>query len=141
VLASAPTGCRVLISEPDRDVREILREALIARECMVVTCEDGGDALRALMKEPPDVAVIDLIGRGLSGLELLARAHADQRLSAVAFVALLPRELEAEDMARLTELTAAILPASPAGARPVPMLLRAAYNAFTPGHALVGEEG
>jgi PAS domain S-box-containing protein len=141
VLGSAPAGCRVLISDPDRDVREILREALTARECTVVTCADGGDALRALMKEPPDVAVVDLVGSGISGVELLARAHADQRLSGVAFIALLPRELEAEDMERLTDLIAGLLPTSPAGARPVPMLLQAAFEALTPGHVLIGKDG
>jgi PAS domain S-box-containing protein len=124
---TGPRGApRVLISESDADVRHILAEALTARGCEVEAARNGADALASLQADPPAAAVIDLLGGGVSGLELLTRAHADPRLGNVHFFVLLPRELAESDMDRLRDLTEAVLPASGAGARPVALMLQEA---------------
>jgi PAS domain S-box-containing protein len=120
---------RVLISDTDADVRRILADALTARGCRVQQTAHGVDALAALQEDPPSAVVLDLFGTGVSGVELLARAHADPRTRDVAFFVLLPREVDEPDMERLRELVEAVLPAGASGARPIAVLLQEAVDA------------
>ena len=72
--ASAPT--RVLVVEDDANVAEVLSRYL-RREGFVVTClDDGLEALEVALAAPPDLAVLDIMLPGMSGLELCRRLRA-----------------------------------------------------------------
>ncbi|HEV8305135.1 MAG TPA: response regulator [Gemmatimonadales bacterium] len=51
---------RVLVVEDEADVRSVLRAALEARGCDVVTAEDGVEGLEAIDLQPFDAVVTDV---------------------------------------------------------------------------------
>jgi CheY-like chemotaxis protein len=74
----------ILVVDDDPDVRQIVSEYLEYRGYGVIQASDGAEALD-LLRDHPDVRLIitDVRMRGLSGLELAARAaqeHPDVRV-------------------------------------------------------------
>src|SRR6266702_97679 len=69
-------GASVLVVEDDANVAEVLSRYL-RREGFVVTClDDGAVALDLALADPPDLAVLDIMLPGLSGLEVCRRLRA-----------------------------------------------------------------
>ena len=70
---------KVLLADDHSIVRAGLRRLIEESGDMSVVAEaaDGREALRAVEKALPDVAVIDLSMPGLDGLEVISRLHAD----------------------------------------------------------------
>lgn len=67
------TATRILVVDDDPDIRDILERFLSGLGCQVETVGDGEAALEALLREPPDVLLLDLELPELSGLEVLRR--------------------------------------------------------------------
>jgi len=66
----------VLVVEDDANVAEVLSRYL-RREGFEVTClDDGAEALDRALADPPDLAVLDIMLPGLSGLEVCRRLRA-----------------------------------------------------------------
>ncbi len=74
---------KVLLVEDDPAMRSTLQRALARRGMQVDSCEDGVQALKAWQDGAPDVVVLDLTLPGLDGLEVLERARAGGRTTAV----------------------------------------------------------
>jgi CheY-like chemotaxis protein len=130
LIISAHTGPRpiehVLIADVDPDVRRILGEALVAAGCRVSTARDGGQLLRSLADDPPDVLVLDLLAPAISGVEVLAQLQTDRELRDLPLVVLLTPELALEDMERLDRVVAALARGRRARAVPSGELVREA---------------
>jgi len=62
---------RILIADDDREIRLLLRQALLSEPWRVRIAGDGREALRLLFNIPFDVAVLDVFMPHLSGLEVL----------------------------------------------------------------------
>jgi PAS domain S-box-containing protein len=118
----------VLICESDPDTRRILNDALAARGCETRAVGNGADALDVLARTAVSVVVVDLLCPGVSGLEVMARAHADPSIPAVPFIVVLARELSDDDMRRLRELAESLLPTSPVRDRPTAALIEKAVS-------------
>jgi len=71
---------RILIADDSRPIRMLLRRTLALGGHDVVEAEDGDAALAALLAERPDVAILDVIMPGLSGIDVCRAARADSRL-------------------------------------------------------------
>jgi DNA-binding response OmpR family regulator len=71
------TTTRILIVEDDPALLRGLKDNFEARGYMVQTANDGRRGLAALLSEPPDVVLLDLMLPRLDGYELCrnARAH------------------------------------------------------------------
>jgi len=67
---------RLLIIDDESSVCKGLERIFKKEGYDVETAENGKDALRLLSASPPDVALIDLVLPGVSGIELLSRAKA-----------------------------------------------------------------
>ncbi len=76
-LRSMSSPNRVLVVDDDPDICDVLERFLSALGCRVETATDGEEALEALLREPPDLLLLDLELPGLSGLELLGRLKAE----------------------------------------------------------------
>jgi DNA-binding response OmpR family regulator len=74
--ARAPESTKILVVEDDANVAEVLSRYL-RREGFEVAClDDGAAALEQALAAPPDLAVLDIMLPGLSGLELCRRLRA-----------------------------------------------------------------
>lgn len=87
-IATAPPNHRsaVLIVDDDREVRQLLKEAVAGQGCRVTAAASGEKALDELEKQQFDLVFLDLVLPGLSGLEVLRSIRANSRSTAVAVV-------------------------------------------------------
>ena len=65
----------VLVVDDEREIRDILREALEVEGLPVHTAEDGEQGLKMLHSRPYRLVILDLRMPGLSGLELLSEIN------------------------------------------------------------------
>lgn len=69
---------RVLVAEDDPDIRLLLEVKIRAMGHLVVGVGSGEEAMLLLRGKPaPDVAVLDVLMPGMSGLELLGQLRED----------------------------------------------------------------
>jgi PAS domain S-box-containing protein len=68
--ASIPEGCRILLVEDNRQVREFARELLVDLGCEVVPASGAREALEALDSEDFDLVFTDVVMPETSGVEL-----------------------------------------------------------------------
>jgi len=67
---------RVLVVDDDAPVRRMLRRTLAAEGLEVVAAADGGQALAAAERDPPDLVVLDVAMPGMDGLAVCRRLRA-----------------------------------------------------------------
>ena len=67
---------RVLVVDDETALRKSLARILMSRGFDVTTAEDGEAALALIEKQPPDVALVDILMPRMTGLELLPRVKA-----------------------------------------------------------------
>jgi signal transduction histidine kinase/CheY-like chemotaxis protein len=101
-IAPAPKSRDVLLVEDNPDAAEMLRRVLELGGHRVRIARDGVEALEALRREPPDVALVDLGLPRMNGYELVRRARASVNGRRPLFVALTGYGLE-EDRRRALE--------------------------------------
>lgn len=78
---------KILCVEDDRETAGLIAEDLVDRGFEVTVAHDGRAGLDALMREVPDLALLDINMPGMSGLELLERAkQLAPRFDATSFV-------------------------------------------------------
>ncbi|MGY1640237.1 SpoIIE family protein phosphatase [Geodermatophilus sp. SYSU D00703] len=87
--AGDPAG-RVLVADDNADMREYVTR-LLAPRYDVLAVADGRAALEAVLADPPDLVVSDVMMPGLDGMELLAALRADTRTARVPVVLLSAR--------------------------------------------------
>lgn len=84
-------GRRVLIADDDSDIRELVRFKLEQAGHDLVAVEDGAKAWAWLEEHRPDLAVLDITMPGLSGIDVLKRLRADERLADLPVILLTAR--------------------------------------------------
>ena len=66
----------VLVVEDDRAVRDAVERALSFEDYAVSTARDGSEALSAILNDPPDVILLDVMMPHVDGLETARRIRA-----------------------------------------------------------------
>ena len=87
---------RVLVADDDRDIRELVAFKLGQAGFVVETAEDGVQALAAALQDRPDLAVLDVMMPGLSGLDVARQLRADGRTATVPIILLTARAQESD---------------------------------------------
>jgi len=64
---------RILIAEDERSIRTLLRTCIETEGYEVEEAENGNEALDAVMRQPPDVIILDLSMPAPQGMEVLQR--------------------------------------------------------------------
>jgi len=77
-----------LIAEDDRDIRELVATKLTGAGYRVIAVGDGTAALNAIREQSPDIALLDVMMPGLSGLDVIGKLRTDERTAAVPVILL-----------------------------------------------------
>jgi DNA-binding response OmpR family regulator len=83
-----------LIAEDDRDIRELVTAKLTAAGYRVLAYGNGPEALAATHEHRPDVALLDVMMPGISGLEILTRLQKDPATSGIPVILLTAKSQE-----------------------------------------------
>jgi PAS domain S-box-containing protein len=86
----APARPRILVADDNQDMRGYVR-MLLEREYIVETCADGEAALAAMLREPPDLLLSDVMMPRLDGFGLMRRVRAHDAISHVPIILLSAR--------------------------------------------------
>lgn len=87
----APPPPSVLVADDDADIRDLVVFKLSQAGLAVDAVGDGAAALEFLSRRRPDLVLLDVMMPGLSGLDVLRRIRADERLSDLKVVLLTAR--------------------------------------------------
>jgi two-component system phosphate regulon response regulator PhoB len=93
---SEPSTTRVLVVEDEPDIAALVAYQLAHAGYQVRTASTGGEALRAVEADPPDLIVLDLMLPGISGTELLKTLRSRKEMRQIPVVILTARDREDE---------------------------------------------
>lgn len=79
---------RIVIVEDESDMAELIAMRLKREHYEVTVCNDGLDALDAILADPPDLIVLDRMLPGISGTEIAARLRANRQTAGVLIIML-----------------------------------------------------
>jgi len=79
---------RIVIVEDEADMAELIAMRLKREHYEVIVCNDGLLALDAILSDPPDLVVLDLMLPGISGTEIAARLRANPKTARVPIIML-----------------------------------------------------
>jgi two-component system response regulator MtrA len=74
---SVPTGRVALVADDDQDIRDLVTAKLSGSGFIVIAVGDGDAALIAAREKHPDIALLDVMMPGPSGLEIVQLLHED----------------------------------------------------------------
>src|SRR5262252_8805403 len=74
------SGARILVVDDEIEILRALQRSLTAHGYEVYTASTGEEALEAIARNRPDLMLLDLGLRGISGLEVCKRVRAQSNL-------------------------------------------------------------
>ncbi|MFH1215559.1 MAG: sigma 54-interacting transcriptional regulator [Pseudomonadota bacterium] len=86
--ASALNRKKILIVDDNQDSRELVQKVLAKDNYILLEAVDGEDALHKIIKEKPDLVLMDISMPKIDGLELTHRVKKDKELRDIKIVAL-----------------------------------------------------
>ncbi len=76
-MAPRPRSPRILVADDEQDLLQIMKDTLEAQGFVVETASDGVEALAAIRKSPPDIAILDLRMPRKDGFQVCAELRRD----------------------------------------------------------------
>lgn len=87
---------RILVADDDVDIRELVEFKLSTLGHDVIAVADGSAAIDACQVQRPDLAVLDVMMPGLSGLDAMRAIRADPGLADLPVILLTARAQESD---------------------------------------------
>ena len=87
---------RILVADDDVDIRELVEFKLSTMGHEIVAVGDGAAAVEACRDSKPDLAVLDVMMPGVSGLDAIKQIRADPGLSDLPVILLTARAQESD---------------------------------------------
>ena len=87
---------RIVVADDDVDIRELVEFKLSTLGHDVVAVSDGQAAIDACQAQRPDLAVLDVMMPGVSGLEAVRAIRADPALAGLPVILLTARAQESD---------------------------------------------
>lgn len=91
-----PEQTRILVADDDRDIRELVTYKLGQAGYRIQAVGDGTAALAAIEADPPDLAVLDMMMPGLSGIDVLRKIRDAEPTRGVRVILLTARSRDAD---------------------------------------------
>ena len=90
------TALDVVVADDDDDIRDLVELKLTQSGYTVRACANGVEALEEIRRQPPNLAVLDVMMPGLSGIDVLREVRADEALKGVRVVLLTARSRDTD---------------------------------------------
>ena len=87
---------RILVADDDIDIRELVEFKLASLGHQITAVADGRAAVDACRAERPDLAVLDVMMPGVSGLDAIRAIRADPGLAGLPVILLTARAQESD---------------------------------------------
>ena len=87
---------RIVVADDDVDIRDLVEFKLATLGHEIVTVCDGSAAVDACRAQPPDLAVLDIMMPGLTGLEAVREIRANPRLAGIPVILLTARAQQSD---------------------------------------------
>lgn len=87
---------RILVADDDVDIRELVEFKLSSMGHEIVAVGDGAAAVKACKAQKPDLAVLDVMMPGVSGLDAIREIRADPALADLPVILLTARAQESD---------------------------------------------
>ena len=87
---------RILVADDDVDIRELVEFKLSTMGHEIVAVGDGAAAIDACLAQKPDLAVLDVMIPGVSGLDAIRAIRADPTLADLPVILLTARAQESD---------------------------------------------
>ena len=87
---------KILVADDDVDIRELVEFKLSTMGHEIVAVGDGAAAVEACRADKPDLAVLDVMMPGVSGLDAIREIRADAALSDLPVILLTARAQESD---------------------------------------------
>jgi two-component system, OmpR family, response regulator MtrA len=87
---------RILVADDDVDIRELVEFKLATLGHDIVAVSDGAAAIESCRQHRPDLAVLDVMMPGMSGLDAVRAIRADPALSDLPVILLTARAQESD---------------------------------------------
>jgi DNA-binding response OmpR family regulator len=87
---------RILVADDDVDIRELVEFKLTTMGHEIVAVGDGAAAIEACRTQRPDLAVLDVMMPGVSGLDAIRAIRADPGLADLPVILLTARAQESD---------------------------------------------
>ena len=87
---------RIVVADDDVDIRELVEFKLSTMGHDIVAVADGAEALVACRAQRPDLAVLDVMMPGVSGLDAIRELRADDSLFDLPVILLTARAQESD---------------------------------------------
>ena len=94
-------GAVVVVADDDPEILEVLKINLVGEGYDVTTARDGGEALEAIARLRPELAILDIMMPGLDGIEVCRRIRLDTQLKYLSVILLTARVLPRDKLAGL----------------------------------------
>jgi DNA-binding response OmpR family regulator len=91
-----PEHIRILVADDDRDIRDLVTFKLGQAGYTIQAVSGGTEALAAIEADPPDLAVLDMMMPGLSGIDVLRKVRETARTRGVRIILLTARSRDAD---------------------------------------------
>ena len=73
----------IFVVEDEEDILDLIRHNLAKEGFAVSTATDGQEAVKAMLRRPPDLVLLDLMLPGLDGLEVCRRLKKEPKTAAI----------------------------------------------------------
>ncbi len=87
---------KLLVADDDPDIRDLVTFKLTQAGYTVEAYPDGASAWAAFSENPPQLALLDVMMPGLSGLDVLRKAREDARTASVPVILLTARSRDVD---------------------------------------------
>ncbi len=87
---------RILVADDDVDIRELVEFKLSTMGHDIIAVGDGAAAVEACRAQKPDLAVLDVMMPGVSGLDAIREIRADPALADLPVILLTARAQESD---------------------------------------------
>ena len=91
-----PTAVQVVVADDDDDIRDLVELKLTQSGYEVRATTNGVEALEDIRRDPPQLAVLDVMMPGLSGIDVLREIRSDEALKDVRVVLLTARSRDTD---------------------------------------------